>query len=150
MLAVLLSVSWNIDWKLPNNLLMSDEAHFDLHHTVCKHNFWYWSAASPHELYHRPLYDLYTIWCAGWSGGVTGPYIFESEDEQTFAVTSQHFTKIINELIAAKLPPDHNSWFQQDGVTFHTTVISVAALCHLLPRRWFLISVMCHSLVHWA
>ena len=42
---------------LPNNLLMIDEAHFNLHDAVNKQNFRYWPAANPHELHHRPLYD---------------------------------------------------------------------------------------------
>jgi len=43
------------------------------------------------------------------------------EDEQTITVTSQRFTKMINEF-----PPNHDWWFQQDGATFHTAVISMA------------------------
>jgi len=41
---------------------------------------------------------------------------------------------MINEFITAKLPPNHNLWFQQDGATAHTAVIRMAAL-RLFPQR---------------
>ena len=60
-----------------NKLLMSDEAHFHSYGTVNKQNFRYWSAANPHELHQRPTYDpKVTVWCALWSRGVIGPYLF--------------------------------------------------------------------------
>jgi len=41
---------------------------------------------------------------------------------------------MINEFITAKLPPNHNLWFQQAGATAHTAVISMAEL-RLFPQR---------------
>ena len=38
-------------------------------------------------------------------------------------------------ILAPKLPPNHNLWFQQDGSTAHTAVISMAALSLLFPQR---------------
>ena len=68
---------------LTNKLLMSNEAHFNLHGRVSKQNFRYWSAANPHELHTRPLYNpKVTVWCAVWSTGVNGPIFFEDEDGQ--------------------------------------------------------------------
>ena len=58
---------------LSNNLLISDEAQLHAHGTVNKQNFRYWSAAIPHELYDPKV----TVWCAIWSRGVIGPYVFE-------------------------------------------------------------------------
>jgi len=122
---------------LPNNVLMSDEAHFHLHDTVNKQNFRYWSAANPHELHQRPTYDpKFTVWCAVWSRGVIGPYFFEDEDGKAIAVTSQHYTGMINEFLSPNLPLNNGTlWFQQDGATAHTAVISIAALHHLFPQR---------------
>jgi len=40
---------------LPNNLLMSEEAHCHLPGKVKKHNFRYWSAANPHERHQVPF-----------------------------------------------------------------------------------------------
>jgi len=90
---------------LPNKLLMSDNAHFQLRDTVNKQNFRYWSAANPHELHQRPTYDpKVTVCCAVWSRGVTGPYLFEDEDRKTFTVTSQRYTEMINEFLSPNLP----------------------------------------------
>jgi hypothetical protein len=42
---------------------------------------------------------------------------------------------MINEFVALKLPPNHNLWFQQDGVMAHMAVISVASLGHLFLQH---------------
>jgi hypothetical protein len=112
---------------------MSDEAHFHLRGTVNKQNFRYWSAANSHELHQRPTYDpKVTVLCTVWSRGVTGPSFFENEDGKACTVTSQRYTEMINEF----LPPNNGtSWFQQDGATAHTTVISISVLCRLFPQR---------------
>jgi len=90
---------------LPNKLLMSDNAHFQLRDTVNKQNFRYWSAANPHELHQRPTYDpKVTVCCAVWSRGVTGPYLFEDEDRKAITVTSQRYTEMINEFLSPNLP----------------------------------------------
>ena len=122
---------------LPNKLLMSDEAHFHLHGTVNKQNFQHWSAANPHELHQRPTYDPeVTIWCAVWSRGVIGHYFFEDEDGKAITVTLQHYTEMINEFLSANLPSNNGTlWFQQDGATAHTAVISITALRCLFPQR---------------
>jgi len=117
---------------LPSKLLMSNEAHFHLHGTVNKQNFRYWSAANPHELHQRPTYvPKVTVWCAVWSRGVTGPYFFEDEDRKAITVTSQRYTEMISEFLFPNLPPNNGTlWFQQDGATAHTAVISIAfAVC---------------------
>ena len=110
---------------LPNKLLVSGEAHFHLHDTVNKQNFWYWSAANPHELHQRPTYDTkVTVWCAVWSREVTGPSFFEDEDGKATTFTSQRYTEMINEFLSPNLPPNNGTlWFQQDGATAHTAVI---------------------------
>jgi len=122
---------------LPNKLLMSDEAHFHLHGTVNKQNFRYLSAANPHELHQRPTYDpTVSVWCPVWSRGIIGPYFFEDEDRKAITVTSQHYTEMINEFLSPNLSPNNGTlWFQQDGTTAHTAVISIAALHHLFPQR---------------
>jgi hypothetical protein len=110
---------------LPNNLLMSDMADFHLHGIVNNKNFWYWSDANPHKLHQHPLYNpKFTVW----SRGVNGPYFLEDEDGKANTVTSQCYTEMINECLVPKLPPKHNMWFQQNGATAHTAVISMAVL----------------------
>ena len=57
------------------------------------------------------------------------------EDGQAVTVTSKCYTEIINEFLAAKLPPNQNLWFQQYGSTAHTALISLAVLRLLFPQR---------------
>ena len=77
-----------------------------------------------------------TVWCAVWPRGVTGPHFFEDEDGKAITVTSQHYTEVINEFLSPNLPPNNGTlWFQQDGATAHTAVISIAELRRLFPRR---------------
>jgi len=43
---------------------------------------------------------------------------------------------MINEFLSPNLPPNNGTlWFQQDGATPHTVVISIAALRRLFPQR---------------
>jgi hypothetical protein len=70
---------------------------------------------------------------------------------------SQRYTEIINEFLSSNLPPNIGTLcFQQDGVTGHTAVISIAAFRRLFPQRvisrfgdvpWPPRSVMCHGLL---
>jgi len=78
-----------------------------------------------------PLWPKFTVW----SRGVTGPYFFVDENGQAITVTSKCYTEIINEFVAPKLPQIHNLWFQQNGATAHTAVISMAVLHLLFPQR---------------
>jgi len=106
-----------------------------LHGTVNK-NFQCSSAANPHERHQRPFYDPeVAVWCAVWSRGVIGPYFFEDEGRQAITVISQHYTEMINEFLALKLPLNHNLWFQQNGAMVHMAVIGMAVLRHLFPHQ---------------
>jgi len=49
---------------------------------------------------------------------------------------SQYYTGVINELLACKVPPNHNVWFQLDGAT---AVISMVVLRGLFLQGWFLV-----------
>jgi len=43
---------------------------------------------------------------------------------------------MINEFLSPNLPPNSGTlWFQQDGATAHTAVISIAAFRRLFPQR---------------
>jgi len=43
---------------------------------------------------------------------------------------------MINEFLSPNLPPNNGTlWFQQDGATAHTAVISIYALRRLFPQR---------------
>ena len=43
---------------------------------------------------------------------------------------------MINEFLSPNLPPNSGTlWFQQDGATAHTAMISIVAFRHLFPQR---------------
>jgi len=59
----------------------------------------------------------------------------QSEAICTYAATSQRYTEMINEFLSPNLPPNSSTlWFQQDGATAHTAVISIAAFRLLFPQ----------------
>ena len=67
------------------------------------------------------------------SAGVRQP---QSEAICTYAVTSQRYTEMISEFLSRNLPPNSGTlWFQEDGATAHTAVISVATFRRLFPQR---------------
>jgi hypothetical protein len=83
--------------NLPNKLLMSSEAHFHFHGSVNTQNFRSCSAANPHELFQRPIYDQnVTLDCDVWSRRGTGPYFFEDEHGQVITVIPKCYTETIN------------------------------------------------------
>jgi hypothetical protein len=54
----------NQNQDVVNNLLMSDEVHFNLSGFVNKQNFRYWSASNPKEIYEGPLHSFKVkVWC---------------------------------------------------------------------------------------
>jgi hypothetical protein len=108
-----------------------------LHGTVNK-NFRCSSAANHYEHHQHPLYDpKVTVWCAIWSRGVIGPYFFEDEDGQAITVILQHYTVMINEFLALKLPLNYNLWFQQNGAMAHMAMIGMAVLQRLF-LQWMI------------
>ena len=57
------------------NLLMSDEAHFDISGYVKKQNSRFWGSENPRGMHEQPFHPLRaTVWCAIWSGGIIGPF----------------------------------------------------------------------------
>ena len=81
-----------------------------LHDAVNRQNSRYRSAADPHQLHQRLVYDPeVTVW----SRGVTGPYVFEDEDGRAITATPQRYTQIINEFLAPNLPPNQTCCFNK-------------------------------------
>ena len=49
---------------------------------------------------------------------------------------SDRYTETINEFLPPNLPPNSSTlWFQQDGATAHTAVISIAEFRRLILQR---------------
>jgi hypothetical protein len=62
------------------NLIMSDEAHFDLDGFTNTHNCRIWATENPMVIHEKPLHpERVTVWCAICSTDVIGPYFFEDE-----------------------------------------------------------------------
>ena len=112
------------DPDLPNNLLMTKEAHCHLQGTVNKQNLTTPVSCKSLWTSPTPLYDPnITIWGAVWSREVMWPYFLKDEDGEAITVTSQCCTEMINEFLAPELPQNHSLWFKQDGAMAHMAVI---------------------------
>jgi hypothetical protein len=122
------------DPDLPNNLLMTDEAHFHLHETINKQNLRYCPAANPYELHQRPFMTQ----------NLQFGVLFGSEellDPNSLRMKTnkpsqlhRNVAQMINGFLTRKLPPNHNLWFQQGGAMVHMPVTGMAAICRLLPQ----------------
>jgi hypothetical protein len=89
---------------LVSNLLMSDEAHFDLSGFVNKQNFRYWSSKNPQRFHERPFQSAkVTIWCAISLFGIVGPYYFEDGDGRTVTVNSQCYVSMFENFLRPEL-----------------------------------------------
>lgn len=119
----------------------SDEAHFHLSGAVNKQNFRYSSDTNPRQLHERPLHSpKVTVWCAISKFGVIGPYFFE-EDGRTTTVNAQRYVSMLETFFEPELEQLAGEqdlgdiWFQQDGATAHTAIISMTKLREMFPAR---------------
>ena len=63
-----------------HNLIMSDEAHFQLSGFVNKQNCRIWATENPIVVQQRELHPpKCTVWCSVSSERIIGPYFFENE-----------------------------------------------------------------------
>ena len=119
--------------KILNNLVMSDEAHFQLSGGVNKQNFQYYASENQRQLHAKPLHsERVTVWCALASFGIIGPYFFKDHNGRTVTVTSDRYVNMVNTVLLPALTSHnrHQIWFQQDGATTHTAHQSMAVLRH--------------------
>ena len=119
-------------------MIFSDEAHFHLSGTVNKQNVRFCSHNNLHEIQERSLHSLYvTVWRAIPKFHIWGPCFFE-DDNSTVTVTSEQFYVTLNTFLKAKLNElkyGNNVWFQQDGVTSHTSKCSIEILKEIFPNH---------------
>lgn len=103
---------------LLSNLLMSDEAHFELSGCVNKQNCRYWASENPSWIQQKSLHtQRVTVWCAVAQWGVVGPYFFDG------TVNGQRYRNMINQFLLPELRRRRRlgrTIFQQDGATCHT------------------------------
>ena len=95
----------------------------------------YWSAENPRQLHQTPLHcQRVTVWCAIWSVGITGPYLFE-ENERAVTVDAAQYKDMIEEFFLPHLEEMDvgDVWFQQDRATAHTARASMGLLRENFP-----------------
>ncbi|XP_073979190.1 uncharacterized protein isoform X1 [Rhodnius prolixus] len=109
-----------------NNLLMSDEAHFELSGLVNKQNFGYWASGNPQFIPEKPSHgQRVTVWAGVASWGIIGPYFFDG------TVNGERYGEMLNLFLIPQLRRKrrlNRTWFQQDGATCHTAALTLALL----------------------
>ncbi|CAK9831720.1 Transposable element Tc3 transposase [Anthophora retusa] len=119
------------DPDFPTKIIFSDEAHFWIDGFVDKHDCQIWGNANPQSIVERSLHTKkVTVWCGFFIGGVIGPYFFETEEGASVAVTDELYRSMISSFLWRELDGLDLSemWFQQDGVTYHTSAATIALL----------------------
>lgn len=64
-----------------------------------------------------------TVWCGLWAGGIIDPYFFKKEAGRNVIIDGARYCAMITNYLLREIErrnPD-DTWFQQDGVTCHTT-----------------------------
>lgn len=119
-------------------IIMSDEAHFNLGGHVNKQNCRIWGSENPRKIIEKPIHpQRVTVWCGFWSGGIIGPYFFENEAGETVTVNGLRYRTMINDFLWPELDDIDvdDVYFQQDGATCHTSNDTIALLREKFPGR---------------
>ena len=112
-------------------LIMSDEAHFELNGCVNKQSIRFWTEENPKETIEISLHsERVTVWCGIVEHRIIGPYFFEDGNGQTVTVNGQRYNDMINDFLIPKVNEMNviDPYFQQDGVTCHTTRLNMEIL----------------------
>jgi len=126
------------DQNFHKKILFTDEAHFWLHGYVNKQNCRIWSEENPEAIVMTPLHpEKLTVWCALWSGGIIGPYLFKNDAGQNVTVNGERYRHMIKNFF---IPELHHVdvgqlWFQQDGATCHTARATIDLLKETFGER---------------
>jgi hypothetical protein len=120
------------------NVLMSDEAHFDLSGFINKQNSRFWGTENPRLVLQKSLHPKrVTVWCAIWAGGIIGPYFFEDARGNAITINGDRYRKMLRVFLGPQLEALGlgNIWFQQDGATAHTAGATMKKLQLMFPGR---------------
>lgn len=120
------------------NLIMTDEAHFDLSGYVNQQNSRYWGLENPRLIHERPLHPRrVTVWCAIWAGGIIGPFFFEDDAGSAVTVTAERYRAMLENFFLPEVNRQglQQMWFQQDGATAHTARATMEILHDAFPGR---------------
>ena len=119
-----------------DNLIMGDEAHFQLNGIVNRQNTRLWGTTNPRIIPERQLHLLKVIvWCGITSTRVIGPYFFEDEDGKTVTVNSERYRAMIETLIRQEVVDKPETWWQQDDATAHTARPTMQLLREIFGER---------------
>jgi transposase len=120
--------------ELSDLVLWSDESVFKLNGNVNRHNCVYWSERNPHVLMEQQHQAPgVCVWAGMWSGGIIGPYFFES------TVTAEAYREMLVDFLLPRmlsLPRATEMWFMQDGASSHYATIARNVLDAHFPGRW--------------
>jgi hypothetical protein len=116
------------------NLLFSDEAHFQLHGHVNHHNFRYYSDTNPLWYREEPLHSpRLTVWAAIGKNGAVGPFFTRNN------VTGASYLALLqNEFmpVVQQWPSFNDLVFMQDGAPPHWTLLVRDWLDEHFTGRW--------------
>ncbi|CAK9799249.1 Transposable element Tc3 transposase [Anthophora plagiata] len=119
-----------------NNLIMSDEAHFELNGFVNKQNCRIWATENPRAVHQRQLHPLKcTVWCGISSERIIGPYFFESEAGDAVTINAAQYQAMLENFLRPAVENHPQLWFQQDGATAHTARETMALLRDIFGER---------------
>ena len=89
--------------KMPisvKNIILSDEAHFDLIGYVNIQNYRIWGTENPHAYIEKPTHPKQvTVWC----GSIIWPFVFENEEGEAVTVNSNRDRAMLNEFLFTKI-----------------------------------------------
>lgn len=131
--------------KIENNksflpyLWTSDEAHFHLDGQVNSKNNVFWGSEPPTEVREKPLHSKkVTAWCALSTLGCIGPFFFQ-EKRTTVTINKERYIEVLEKFwkeLETRFPGYlPKIWFQQDGATPHTALITREWLRNHFKRR---------------
>lgn len=123
-----------------NNIIFSDEAHFQLNGEINKQNMRYWSEENPQAIIqatHHP--KRCTVWAGLASWGIIGPFFFEDSNGAATTINQTRYQDMLRRYLAKELKKHSgytsDTWFQQDGATPHTTKASLAVCNEMFPGK---------------
>ena len=86
------------------NIILSDEAHFDLGGYVNKPNCRIWGTENPDPYIKKLTHPKrVTVWCGFWSRGIIRPFFFENEQGKAVTVNGNHYRAMLNEFLFTKI-----------------------------------------------
>ncbi|XP_055387375.1 uncharacterized protein LOC129615958 [Condylostylus longicornis] len=119
-----------------HNLIMSDEAHFQLNGFVYKQNCRIWATENPRAVHQRQLHPLKcTVWYGISSERIIRPYFFADGHDDAVIVNGTMYRTMLENVLRPSGQNHPQLWFQQDGATAHTARETMAILWDIFGDR---------------